>query len=102
MVSEAAETSQSCEKSARRSGWRAAVIGVLLRPALWPEAIRATKRFARVGWWKQWPPLPLPPADYMAFRVQTNSGGNGSANSLTADDLVTFLKWGRGNRQVLK
>jgi hypothetical protein len=34
--------------------------------------------------------------------VQTNSGGTGREAVFTGDDLVAFLKWSRGNRQVLR
>ncbi len=77
------------------------MFAVFLRPYLWGEAVRSMWKFSRAGWWKTWPPLPLPPADYLAFRVQTHNGGTGHDGGFAPDDLVAFLKWGRGNRHVL-
>lgn len=79
---------------------------LLARPSLWLEAVRVLRRFARRGWWRSWPPIPTPPSDYLAFRIQTQTGGSsdgGPSNSAppTASDVVAFLKWTGSNRQVL-
>lgn len=87
------------------------VSAVLARPALWLEAVRVLRRFARRGWWRSWPPIPTPPSDYLAFRIQTHNGGPSCgapsdgkrlvAAPPTASDVVAFLKWTGSNRQVL-
>ena len=78
-----------------------AVVAVLKHPELWGEGLRLVKRTAAPGWWKVWPPIPAPPADYLRFRIQTNSGGDGSSPVVRPHDLVDFLHWCRSNRQVL-
>lgn len=82
------------------------VSALLARPSLWLEAVRVLRRFARRGWWRSWPPIPTPPSDYLAFRIQTHTGGPSDAKRLvgappTASDVVAFLKWTGSNRQVL-
>jgi hypothetical protein len=79
---------------------------VVLRPNLWVEGSRTVLRFARPQWWRQWPPIPRPPDDYLAFRIQTQSGNpdeslSHSGQMPEAADLVAFLKWTRSHRQVL-
>ena len=51
-----------------------AVVAVARRPWLWPVAVRQTLRLARPGWWRRWPPLPLPDPSYLRFRLQTAYG----------------------------
>ncbi len=64
------------------------------RPDLWPSALRLLPR----GWWRHWPPLPLPPADYIRFRTETMYGSGGR---LEPADVVRYLEWCRGmNRQA--
>ncbi len=78
-----------------------AIAAVVKRPALWGEGLRLVKRTAAPGWWKAWPPVPAPPADYLRFRLQTNSGGYGTNPVVRPHDLVDFLQWCRSNRHVL-
>lgn len=66
-----------------------AVIAVLLRPWLWPAALR----LARPGWWRRPPFLPLPDPAYLEFRLQTMYGR--SDVRPPADDLLTYLRWCR-------
>ena len=91
-------------------GWFVGVAAaVLKRPSLWVEAGRVVFRFARRGWWRSWPPLPVPPREYLAFRIQTNSGGVADSGDATVSpqaapqpgDVVAFLKWTGSNRHVL-
>ena len=84
---------------ARRIGG-GALLAVLARPVLWSEAVSAARRMAPTGWWRSWPPLPVPPDAYLRFRQQTHAGGDGSG-ALAAHDLVVFLKWCRSNRNAL-
>lgn len=77
-----------------------AVMAVLTRPVLWPEALAAGRRMAPPGWWRSAPRSPLPPANYLRFRQQTNNGGDGTG-PLQGHDLVAFLKWCRSNRSSL-
>lgn len=72
---------------------------VVSRPDLWVEAVRMVKRLAVPGWWKQWPPIPLPPDDYLKFRLQTDRGD--AQSQPDAQQLVAYLEWCKTNRSVL-
>lgn len=61
---------------------------LLLRPDLWPAALRLVPR----RWWRAWPPLPVPPRPYREFRTETMYGTGGR---LDADDLIRYLEWCR-------
>jgi hypothetical protein len=63
-------------------------VAVMARPRLW----RSAARLARPGWWRHWPPSPLPPTDYLRFRTQTMYGDKGQ---IDAADLVAYLEWCR-------
>ena len=61
----------------RRPGpivWLRVAVAVGARPGLWPTAVRQTGRLARRGWWRRPPFLPLPGADYLRFRMETQYG----------------------------
>jgi hypothetical protein len=66
-----------------------ALAAVATRPWLWPAVIR----FIPPRWWRRWPPLPLPPADYVRFRMQTMYGDQGCP--LGRDELIAYLQWCR-------
>lgn len=72
----------------------AIVIALARRPDLWPTAVRAALRLATPGWWRRAPHLPLPPADYLRFRMVTAYGGDGT-HPAEPQDLVTYLEWCR-------
>jgi hypothetical protein len=74
--------------ASRRVSYRAAM-GVVARPHLWPVVVRLVP----TGWWRRWPPLPLPPADYAKFRTETMYGDSGGPLDLT--DLIAYLEWCR-------
>ena len=61
---------------------------VARRPSLWRVALRMVPK----GWWKRWPPVPLPPPDYRRFRTETMYGSGGV---LEPEDLVAYLEWCR-------
>jgi len=65
---------------------------VVVRPRLWPVAIVTVFRLARRGWWRRWPLLPVPDADYWRFRMVTAYGGSGSSRPLPRD-VVAYLDW---------
>jgi len=66
-----------------------AVAAVAARPWLWPVVIRLVPS----RWWRRWPPLPLPPANYLRFRAQTMYGDGGGP--LDKEDLIAYLQWCR-------
>jgi hypothetical protein len=82
---------------ARAMARPAVVAAVLRRPELWPTALRQAWVLAEPGWWRRPPFLPLPPPDYLRFRLQTAYGGEGTG-PVVADDLVAYLRWCRAWR----
>lgn len=67
---------------------------VLGRRDLWAVAAVTAARLAPSGWWRRWPPLPLPDASYWRFRMMTAYGGSGDAVP-RARDVVDYLEWCR-------
>ena len=48
-------------------------------------------RFRSLGWYRRFPFLPLPPADYVRWRVYT---AYGDADAIPpADDIVRYARW---------
>jgi hypothetical protein len=78
------------------SFWLRATVLVLARPDLWWAAIRQALRLARPRWWASAPFLPVPDADYLRFRFETQYGSGGRPDPR---DLVDYLVWcRRGDR----
>jgi hypothetical protein len=73
---------------------RSAAAAVGRHPSIWPTAVRQALLMAAPGWWHRRPFLPLPPPDYLRFRLQTAYGGAGE-HPPEPDDLVTYLRWCR-------
>jgi hypothetical protein len=67
---------------------------VAARPGLWPTAARQARRLARPRWWRRPPFLPVPDADYLRFRFETQYG---TAPGVRPDprDVVSYLEWCR-------
>jgi len=70
----------------------AVVAAVVRRPWLWPAAVAEAARLARPGWWRRWPPLPVPDDALWRFRMETAYGGSGDAVP-EAEDVASFLGW---------
>ena len=68
-----------------------AVIG---RPWLWPAAVVLAVRLAPTGWWRRWPPLPLPDVGLWRFRMETAYGGAGD-RAPDERDVLSFVRWSR-------
>jgi hypothetical protein len=62
-----------------------------VRPWLWSSAVRQARRLARTRWWTRPPFLPVPDADYLAFRFETQYGAAPPAPR----DVVAYLAWCR-------
>ena len=75
-----------------RSFWVRAMLLVLARPRLWLTALRQAVRLAKPRWWTRAPFVPLPDADYLRFRFETQYGAAGRPDP---QDLVTYLEWCR-------
>lgn len=73
-------------------GWYGrAALTLLRRPSLWAIAVVQVLRLAVPGWWRRWPPVPLPDPAYLRFRLQTQYGD--SEREPDPSDLVAYLKW---------
>jgi hypothetical protein len=68
-----------------------AAAAVARRPQLWAVAVRQTLRLAAPGWWRRWPPAPLPDPAYLRFRFQTAFGTGEPAPA----DVIAYLEWCR-------
>ena len=79
--------------------WVGAVTRALVvRPWLWGVAVGQVRRLAPAGWWRRWPPLPLPDPAYLRFRLQTAYGD--AARAPSPDDVVAYLSWCRRMRRL--
>lgn len=68
------------------------VVGRALgRPRLVVALLGAAWRFRRRGWWHRPPFLPLPPGDYLEWRVHTAYGDE--ARSPEPVELERYLRW---------
>ena len=50
-------------------------------------------RFRRRDWYRRWPFLPLPPAEYIAWRLHTAFGDE--RVTPTAHEAEVYLRWAR-------
>lgn len=81
-------------------GWARIGMAVAVRPRLWAVAVQQVLVLAVPGWWRQWPPLPLPDEAYLRFRLQTQYGD--PAHRPEPADVVTYLHWCRGQARGLR
>jgi hypothetical protein len=63
---------------------------VLARPRLYLPALRTAWRFRRRGWYRRGPFLPLPPAEYLAWRFHTAYGDDAEPGP---GELDRYLRW---------
>jgi hypothetical protein len=63
----------------------------LVRPRLLAILLATGWRFRRRGWYRRPPFLPLPPDDYMRWRMHTAYGDERHEPSVT--ELETYLRW---------
>ncbi len=73
------------------------MVAVARRPWLWPTAARQLVRLAPNRWWRHWPPLPVPTASYLRFRLQTQYGDD--VRGVPEHDVVQYLEWCRRERR---
>jgi len=77
----------------RRTPLVPVVAAVAARPRLWPTAVTSARRLVPRGWWRRWPPLPVPDREYLRFRARTAYGD--PDHSLDPDDVLAWLDWCR-------
>lgn len=70
----------------------------MVRPSLWPTALRQALRLARPGWWRRAPFLPVPDRAYVAFRLETHAGDD---TAVTGAELVRYLRWCRAEERAI-
>jgi hypothetical protein len=75
------------------------VAAVARRPDLWSIAVREAFVLAAPGWWRRWPPRPVPDQAYLEWRLQTAYGPDGPT-AMAAEDLVSYLEWCRRMRRL--
>jgi hypothetical protein len=83
----------------RRAAVRAAgavALAVVRHPSLWRVGVRQWRRTVAPGWWRQAPFLPVPPAEYLQFRVVTQNGRGGAA--VQPADVINYLAWCKRHR----
>lgn len=61
------------------------------RPRLLGALVRAAWRFRARGWWRRPPFLPLPPREYVEWRMHTAYGDRGREPSVA--ELFRYLRW---------
>lgn len=62
-----------------------------LHPKILLLMLRAGWRFRARGWYRRPPFLPIPPAEYMEWRMQTAYGLEGPEP--TIEELERYLRW---------
>jgi hypothetical protein len=73
----------------------AAVAG---HPRLWLTACRQYRAALPRRWWSRRPFLPIPPGDYVRFRLQTQYGS--VDHRIEAVDVLNYLSWCKTNRAL--
>jgi hypothetical protein len=62
-----------------------------LRPALLTALLGAAWRFRARGWWRRAPFLPVPPREYVDWRMHTAYGDEGRLP--TAAEVERYVRW---------
>jgi hypothetical protein len=79
------------------TGWPTLVgrlaLRALVNPRLARDLLRLLWSFRARDWYRRAPFLPLPPADYMRWRMFTAYGDERAVPPL--DDVVRFARWRR-------
>jgi len=76
----------------RRWFWRAGM-AVVKHPSIWTTAVLQLFRLAPRRWWRRSPHLPVPDAEYLRFRMQTQYGD--PEREPEPNDVVSYLEWCR-------
>src|SRR5207247_2024126 len=80
-----------------RASWSALYVRLalkaLVRPRLAVDLVRLAWSFRARDWWRRPPFLPLPPRDYMQWRMFTAYGDEHGVQPV--EDVVNFGRWRR-------
>ncbi len=83
--------------SLRASSWWRLTLVLALRAAVRPrlalDLLRLLWAFRARGWYRRWPFLPLPPAEYIRWRMYTAYGDERTVPPV--NDVVRFARWRR-------
>jgi hypothetical protein len=93
--------SASGEDKDKIRGMLAVSRAVAVRPYLWMAALSQGVRLASPGWWRKWPPIPVPTDALWRMRMVTAYGGDGTALP-DPGDVTSYLEWCRGARKWRK
>ena len=63
----------------------------LVRPGLAVDLARVAWRFRARDWWRHAPFLPVPPSEYVRWRMYTAYGDEDAVP--TADEVVRYARW---------
>ncbi len=69
---------------------------MIVRPPLWPVALRQWRRTVAPQWWRHRPFLPVPPREYLRFRQVTQHGR--AEHPVQRSDVLNYLQWCRQSR----
>jgi hypothetical protein len=69
-----------------------------MHPSLWLTALRQYRVALPRRWWRRRPYLPIPPGDYVRFRLQTQYGS--AKHRIEAPDVLNYLSWCKLHRAV--
>jgi hypothetical protein len=80
-----------------RASWTALYLRLalraLIRPRVAVDLLRLAWSFRARDWWRRPPFLPLPPREYMQWRMFTAYGDEQAVPPV--DDVVNFARWRR-------
>jgi hypothetical protein len=71
---------------------------IVAHPRLWVTACRQYRSGLPRRWWARRPFLPIPPSDYVRFRLQTQYGT--ADHRIDAADVLNYLSWCKLHREV--
>ena len=63
----------------------------IVRPTLAVDLLRVAWRFRARGWWRRPPFLPVPPAEYVRWRMYTAYGDESAVPP--AKDVIKYARW---------
>ena len=63
----------------------------LAHPMLAADLLRVAWRFRARGWWHRFPFLPVPPREYLRWRMHTAYGDSDAVPPV--DDVVRYARW---------